>query len=132
MTDIDVSKIGDRLHLVNLLVFASDNGDGTHEVGRGDASHYADKIIEAGYARVGFALADVAAERSTHHERGYTAEHDDELGVDGVVKEAVLRAWDASFHTGPGSASRRVGLVKAAALLLAAIDAFDRTEADCG
>jgi len=41
----------DRLFLRNYLVTISDNSDGTHEISRGDASFYADKIIEAGFAR---------------------------------------------------------------------------------
>jgi|GEM_PF-1410871 len=76
------------------------------------------------------ALADVAAERRTHHARGWTARLDDARGVDHLVRLA-----DRSAHRGdedrPGYYSRE-GLVKAASLLLAAIDCLDRTEADRG
>ena len=63
---------------------------------------------------------EVRAERHRQIERGYDAKHDDEHGID------HLTGWAQSYvarDTG------RVGLVKAAALMVAAIEAHDRAVA---
>ncbi|WP_163275351.1 hypothetical protein [Cellulomonas iranensis] len=76
------------------------------------------------------ALADVAAERRTHDARGWTARHDDEHGVHHLVGLTLRKLHEAAPIT-HGLYSRQQ-LVKAAALLLAAIDRFDRAEVSRG
>jgi len=76
------------------------------------------------------ALADVAAERRTHDGRGWTRAHDDEHGANHLVELAWRYAYRV-HATRPGSYDRE-GLVKAAALLVAAIDTLDRAEATRG
>ncbi len=74
------------------------------------------------------ALADVAAERRTHHGRGWTAQYDDEHGSNRLIE----LAWRYAYRVHPTipGAYDRAGLVKAASLLVAAIDTLDRAEAD--
>lgn len=86
------------------------------------------------------AIRDVANERATHERRGWTAEHDTEHGPLHLIELAGDRVNDASVwqKTYPGSdpltISRyvRSQLVKAASLLVAAIELLDRSEADHG
>ncbi len=76
------------------------------------------------------ALADVAAERRTHDARGWTARHDGEHGVHHLVSLAAARLVHPRFHvTGDYD---RDQLVKAASLLLAAIDQCDRAAVSRG
>lgn len=71
-------------------------------------------------------IADVTAERATHDGRGWTAEHDLRHGVHHLVGLAQKYAHK------PGPAGRglyeRANMVKAAALLIAAIDMLDAIE----
>lgn len=77
--------------------------------------------IEAKFTK---ALASIADERATHAGRGWTAEHDAEHGVDHLVELAVGYAQRATIEL-----DVRRKLVKAASLLVAAIDLLDQ-EAD--
>ena len=68
-------------------------------------------------------IADVAVERASHTGRGWTAEHDRHHGVDHLVELA-----ETYIHTpGPAGESMydRASLVKAASLLIAAVDLLD-------
>lgn len=70
-------------------------------------------------------IADVAAERATHEGRGWTAEHDRRHGVHHLVQLAQ------QYTHRKGPAAEEVGvydrtyMVKAASLLVAAIDLLD-------
>lgn len=68
-------------------------------------------------------IADVATERATHEGRGWTAEHDREHGVDHLI--GLANRYALSLRP-----DRRAALVKAAALLIAAIDLLDAVEKD--
>ena len=72
------------------------------------------------------ALQEVARERATHAARGWTTEHDAEHGVHHLVYLAQDRLWDRNGQTD------RAALIKAASLLIAAIDVLDRQEAGSG
>ena len=87
-------------------------------------------IIDMALSPFTRAVRDVAAERSTHAERGWTPEHDRRHGVDHLVRLA------RDYVTRQGAAAEEAGvydrkyLVKAASLLVAAIELVDRQEAD--
>lgn len=61
-------------------------------------------------------LSEIGAQRQHQIERGYTTEHDDAHGIEHLVSWAGLYA---TRYT-------RDGLVKAAALLVAAVESMDR------
>lgn len=67
------------------------------------------------------AIVDVIAERDTHADRGWTDEHDRELGH----HQLVDLAQDYASRDVAGAAEQRAAYVKAASLLLAAIDVLD-------
>lgn len=67
------------------------------------------------------AILDVIAERDGHADRGWTAEHDHELGH----HQLVDLAQDYASRDAAGAAEQRTAYVKAASLLLAAIDILD-------
>ena len=89
---------------------------------------------EAMLAKITPAIRDVAAERAIHEQRGWTAEHDKRLPQ--PVHHLVALAADYAHRKGPVAEEAgvydRKYLVKAASLLVAAIDLIDRQEADRG
>ncbi len=71
------------------------------------------------------AISDIAAERATHAARGWTPEHDAEHGVTHLVNLAFARPmvnWRGGYS--------RAELVKAASLLVAAIELLDAIESE--
>lgn len=68
-------------------------------------------------------LADVRAERATHPGRGWTNEHDDQHPVSHLT--GLATSYIATGHMATRS-NRRRWLVKAASLLVAAIERIDR------
>ncbi|MFE3195027.1 hypothetical protein ACFXHA_38895 [Nocardia sp. NPDC059240] len=68
-------------------------------------------------SELGQALADIRAEREAHVTKGYDAEHDRLHGVGRLVELAAQ-------YAGPTFSRRE--LVKAASLLVAAIEVIDR------
>lgn len=74
--------------------------------------------------RITDAVRDVAYERATHAERGWTPEHDAEHGVNHLERLAIERLGFVPQDRGE--------LVKAASLLIAAIELIDRQEVDHG
>lgn len=88
------------------------------------AEHVADWLGHPDTAR---ALLDVAQERGRQVEKGWTREHDDEHQTHTLVKLAGQRA-QRSGSRGQGFYARE-SLVEAAAMLVAAIEAMDRSEA---
>ena len=118
----------ERLDVIRDLLGGWPIGSGYYQttVGGDEAREMADAILEAFRAAAADDSADrtvydeVRAERHRQIERGYDAKHDDEHGID------HLTGWAQSYvarDTG------RVGLVKAAALMVAAIEAHDRAVA---
>lgn len=90
-------------------------------VGELDADEFARKSI-----------LDVATERATHEGRGWTAEHDSHHGVMHLLRLASERedsGADLLANEADTSACRKQ-LVKAASLLIAAIDLLDTIEAE--
>jgi len=65
-------------------------------------------------------LLQVRAERTRQIERGYTPEHDDQHGLTHLLDEAYARM---------NSSSSRANLVAVAALVVAAIEWIDRSDA---
>lgn len=78
--------------------------------------------------RITRAVQDVALERATHASRGWTAEHDRIHGAHHLVKLAERYANTPAQDEGGNSIYSRAGLVKAASLVVAAIDLLDRVE----
>ncbi len=78
-------------------------------------------------------LRDVAAERASHAARGYDVAHDDRHNVY-ELEQLAVRYVNLSGSGRYPDAERgyvsRTSLVKAASLLVAAIDRLDRSEAD--
>lgn len=68
---------------------------------------------------------DIRAERESHAERGWDDAHDDLHGVHHLVTLSEKYAHRQN-HDNPGYYNRD-NLVKAAALMVAAIDTFDRS-----
>ncbi len=66
------------------------------------------------------AICDVALERATHAGRGWTPEHDAEHGQGHLLEMARKRTY-------PSATAGRGDLVKAASLLVAAIELIDRS-----
>lgn len=72
--------------------------------------------------QISTAVSDVIAERATHAERGWTPEHDAEHGVRHLLHLAADYADRAAANDPPS----RGDAVKAASLLVAAIELIDR------
>lgn len=73
------------------------------------------------------ALRDVTFERATHEARGWTADHDEDHGLMHLLRLAAEyqdRGADIAVESGDIPACR-MQLVKAASLLVAAIDLLD-------
>jgi hypothetical protein len=74
-------------------------------------------------------LDDIWRERKTHHERGYTAAHDDNGTTAHLINQAVFRLGPLSNATNIlPDAVKREELVKAGSLIVAAIDKMDRAQ----
>ncbi|PFG16304.1 hypothetical protein ATK74_0838 [Propionicimonas paludicola] len=102
---------------------------GCHGIMDDQYRHYAE-IVQAHSARISPAIQDVAAERASHAGRGWTAEHDAKIGVHTLIElsdryqtEAVR--WTRRNPLWVGSGFLRDRLVKAASLLVAAIELID-------
>lgn len=76
------------------------------------------------------ALRDVAAERATHADRGWTPNHDRTHGVDHLVRLAEHYAHGQGPAAEVEGVYDREYLVKAASLLVAAVELMDAIEAD--
>ena len=82
------------------------------------------------------AIRYIALERATHVERGWTTQHDDKEGPRNLIGYAAERINDASvwLAIAPGSDPEEVNahvrsqLVKAASIVVAAIEAMDRAK----
>ncbi len=74
-------------------------------------------------------ILDVARERATHEGRGWTAEHDAKHGAVHLIDLAVKRAVKGAAWVPVGRRYCRGDLVKAASLLVAAIDLLDVLDA---
>lgn len=70
---------------------------------------------------------DIRAERERQPSLGYTAEHDDQHGIGHLTCYAAQYARESHYY-GEGD-RRREKLVKAAALLVAAIESHERKAA---
>ncbi|MFD6030496.1 hypothetical protein ACFWE5_07255 [Cellulosimicrobium funkei] len=81
------------------------------------------------------ALDDIAAERSSHAARGYDDAHDSRHTVYDLVQLSQRYANNSGQGRYPDAEAgyiSRTSLVKAASLLVAAIDRLDQAEADRG
>ena len=65
-------------------------------------------------------LSEIAAERQDQHSRGYTPAHDDAHGLGHILAQTATTPMDAD------RAAQRAGLIRDAALLVAAIEWIDR------
>jgi hypothetical protein len=72
-------------------------------------------------------LNEIAGERVAQIEKGYDPEHDDALSVGRLIELAESRSHRRN-HDNPGYYSR-AHLIEAAALMVAAIEVLDRSEA---
>lgn len=74
------------------------------------------------------AIRDVEQERERHVALGYTASHDDQHAIQDLIRYSRQYSTAAMIHESPDplSSRRRDDLVKAAAVLVAAIESFDR------
>lgn len=107
----------------------------------GDAEIIAKAVVavlrpEGGTDMDSQAIRDIALERATHVERGWTTQHDDKEGPRNLIGYAAERINDASvwLAIAPGSdpeavnAHVRSQLVKAASIVVAAIEVMDRAK----
>lgn len=74
------------------------------------------------------ALQHVAAERGRQIDKGWTTEHDSEHGLRHLTWLAQKRTSAAAYEAAIGTWAVRSELVKAAALLVAAIELIDFRE----
>lgn len=72
------------------------------------------------------AIESIAAERARQIEKGWTPEHDDEHSTNHLVNRAITYAHAGRYEAHLERDLLRDQLVKAAALLVAAIERLDR------
>jgi hypothetical protein len=89
-----------------------------------DDAEAAERVLAA-LAAMEPVLTEVGVERASHAGRGFDAKHDSWHNVHYLVQLSERYA-----HRGDTGYYERAGLIKAASLLLAAIDRLDASEAD--
>lgn len=123
---------GQALHAALLTVWRAVTPDSEHGVFQ-SPQQAEDDILQVltEPSSLSVAVLDIAQERATHSDRGWTPEHDAEHGYGHLISLTHDRLATA-FNLGDNGdmAAARKQLVKAAALIVAGIDLIDAHDED--